>query len=126
MTEPLADRILDVLGDPIARGVARLLLSQELSQTDLVARLEVAQASVSRAVKLLRAAGLVAPVEGGRGPRLAVVAPTETISVFLAVDRLAEQLLKHEADAQGHRSRETRRLAVKPADEPNGAEGRPA
>jgi DNA-binding transcriptional ArsR family regulator len=123
MTEPLADRLLDVLGDPIARRVVRLLLSEQLSQADLVSRLEVAQSSVSRAVKLLHATGLVGPIEGGRGPRLAVLAPAQMISFLLASDRLAEHLLDLDAELQASRSRETRRLAVKPADESRGGTG---
>jgi DNA-binding transcriptional ArsR family regulator len=116
MTEPLSDRLLDALGDPVARPVVRLLVEEELPQSDLIEKLGVAQATVSRAVKVLRAVGLVAPVDRGRGPRLAVTAPAEVVTLFLATDRLAEQVLEREEQAQKRRSKETRRLALRPAE----------
>jgi DNA-binding transcriptional ArsR family regulator len=120
MTEPLADRLLAVLGDSAARAVVRGLLHRAQSQTDLVTVLGLAQATVSRAVKILRAVGLIRPQEGGRSPRLTVTAPEETAGVLLAADRLAEELLDREHHAQRERSTATRRAVVKPAEQ-NGA-----
>jgi DNA-binding MarR family transcriptional regulator len=115
--EPLADRLLDALGDPIARRTVRLLLNHDLTQAELIGTLGVAQPTVSRVVKLLRAIGLVEPEAGGRGQRFVVASKTEAIALFLATDRLAERLLDEEGRAQRERSRETRLTTIKPASE---------
>jgi DNA-binding transcriptional ArsR family regulator len=115
MTEPLSDRLLDTLGDPIARAVVRALLERERSQTDLTEDLGLAQSTVSRIVKVLRAVGLVAPTSGARGQSLAVTAHGETVGILLAADRLAEQLIDREQTVQAERSSATRRAAIQPA-----------
>jgi DNA-binding transcriptional ArsR family regulator len=115
MTEPLSDRLLDALGDPAARAVLRLLLETERSQAELIDDLGVAQATVSRVVKVLRAVGLVAPASGGRRQLLAVTAAHEALAVLLAADRLAERLIEREQRAQRERSHATRRTAIQPA-----------
>jgi DNA-binding transcriptional ArsR family regulator len=115
MTEPLSDRLLDMLGDPIAREVLRALLERERSQTDLIEDLGLAQATVSRVVKVLRAAGLVAPTSRARRQLLAVTAHAETVGILLAADRLAEQLIEREQTVQAERSSATRRAAIQPA-----------
>jgi len=118
MTEPLSDRLLDALGDPVARRVVRRLLEGARGQSDLIAELGVGQATVSRAVKLLRAVGLVAPTGGGRSPRLRITGHRRAVAVLLAVDRLADELLEEEGRAQGERSDATRRAAVHPTNRP--------
>ena len=122
MTEPLADRLLDTLGDPVARNAMRLLLDRNLTQAELLDELGVAQATVSRVVKLLRAVGLVEPVAGGRGQRFTVPVHAEAVGMFLASDRLAERLLDEESRAQRERSHATRRTTVKAANEGPDAE----
>lgn len=117
MTEPLSDRLLEALGDPIARGIVRLLAERELSQAELIKELGVGQSTASRAVKVLRASGLVAPAEFGRGVDLAITAGPEALNLLLAADRLAERVLEQEDLAQKDQSLKTRKLAIKPAAE---------
>jgi DNA-binding transcriptional ArsR family regulator len=115
MMEPLADRLLDALGDPVARHAIRVLLNREMSQSELVGELGVAQPTLSRAVKLLRNVGLVAAIGGGRAPQLTVTARDAALALLLASDRLAENVLELESRAQREQSDATRRSAVRPA-----------
>ena len=114
MTEPLSDRLLDVLGDATARRVVQELVNRELSQADLVEAVGFSQPAVSRAVRLLRALGLVSGSTGSRGEHLRLVGRDELSTVLLATDRLAEALVKVQAAAQAERSRRTRRAVIKP------------
>lgn len=115
MTTP-ADRLLDLFGDEIVRRVVRCLLAEELTQKDLIARVDAAQSSVSKAVGLLRTAGVV-EARGLRAAALIVRQPAETLAVLMAADRLAEALAVKDTAAQADRSREDRLLGIRPADE---------
>jgi DNA-binding transcriptional ArsR family regulator len=114
MPEPLSDRLFDALGDPVARGVVRLILEEERCQAALLKELDVAQATVSRAVKQLRAVGLIASVTQGRAPALGVPARREASALLMAADRLAEELLALDRKAQAELSQATRRGAIRP------------
>ena len=125
MTEPLADRLLETLGDPVAREVVRSLLLRECSQNELVGELGVAQATASRAIRVLRAVGLVSTTTGRRNEKLRIEADDAVIASLLAIDRLAEKLLEAQTTAQLKRSAATRRLAIRPAEDSPKADTEP-
>jgi len=116
MTEPLSDRLLDALGDPVARSILKTLERADLSQLELIERLELPQATVSRTLKLLRALGLVTQSRPGRGVALSLTVADGTSALFLAADRLAEEVLKGELQAQREESADTRRRIIRPVE----------
>jgi DNA-binding transcriptional ArsR family regulator len=123
MTEPLSDRLLETLGDSAARQVLRQLLVGARTQNELIAELGIAQATASRALRILRGIGLVASNTGRRGEKLHVEAKDAVATLLLAADRLAEQVLHAQLQAQRDRSASTRRAAIKPAE--RGSAGSP-
>jgi anti-sigma factor RsiW len=124
MTDPLADRLLDALGDSTTRAVLRSLLHEPVTQAELPAVTRCNQSTASRTAALLRALGLVGDEDtGGRSPTLRVEAREELVAVLLAADRLAESILERQAAAQRTRSRQTRRLNVRSADKGSSGEG---
>jgi DNA-binding MarR family transcriptional regulator len=122
MTAPLADRVLQVLGDGTTRGVLRRLMTAPADQGELASKLSCNQSTASRAIATLRGLGLIEELGRGRSTTLQIVARAELIAVLLAADRLAEVLIEREAEMQADLSAETRRLAVRPADDPPAAE----
>lgn len=117
MMVPLADRLLEALGDPTTRGVLRCLLDQSLTQAELPKTTNCNQSTASRTTGVLRALGLVCDENmGGRSPTLQVESREELIAVLLAADRLAEAILERQAVAQRAASKTTRRLNMRPAD----------
>jgi DNA-binding transcriptional ArsR family regulator len=121
MTEALSDRLFETLGDPAAREVLRCLLEGDRSQTEIIAELGLAQPTASRAIRVLRAAGLVTASSGRRRERLRLEAPANVAAVLLATDRLAEEILHAQVSAQHDRSAATRRSAIKPAEKRSAA-----
>ena len=120
MTAPLADQLLDALGEPTIRGIARRLLSAPATQGELIDELGCNQSTVSRGTLLLRTLGVVSSSGAGKSATFTVTTRDELVAVLLAADRLAEALIRRASDQQGRRSTETRRLAVRPAgDEPH-------
>lgn len=117
MTDPLADRLLDVLGDATARGVLRCILEKPVTQAELPDVAGCNQSTASRTAGVLRALGLVSDEGGGRSPTLTVDAREELVAVLLAADRLAEAILERQIAAQKAASKRTRRLNMRPADE---------
>lgn len=110
----LSDRILEALADPTARAVLRRSLHEESTQTQLAANLAATQSTVSRAIASLRTLGLIGDADGRRrGSLLKVQARDELVALLLAVDRLAEAVLRIECAAQEERSASDRRLAVR-------------
>jgi DNA-binding transcriptional ArsR family regulator len=61
------ERALDALGNPVRREILRLLSQRERAVGEIAARLPVSRPAVSKHLRLLREAGLVAPhAEGTR------------------------------------------------------------
>lgn len=113
MTQPLADRLLELLADPLSRDVLRALLDEPETQGGLVDRIGASQSALSRAIKGLRAVGLV-EADGLREALLTPAARDQTLGVLIAADRLAETLLDSEREAQRSASKRTRRAVVRP------------
>jgi len=66
MTDGLADRQLDALGDSTRRRTLELLRTSEQSVAELTAALPVSQSAVSQHLKVLKDAGLVIDRAEGR------------------------------------------------------------
>jgi DNA-binding transcriptional ArsR family regulator len=115
MTTPPSERLLDLLGDPAARAIARHLATADATQRELVAAIGLSQSVASRALALMRAAGLV-DSEGLRSPLLRLRARDETVALLLAVDHLAERLGALDVAAQATRTNNDRRLALRSTD----------
>jgi DNA-binding transcriptional ArsR family regulator len=120
MTTPLADRLLEALGDPTARATLRHLLTRPAKQAQIVTQLQqddpmLRQSTVSRTLALLRALGAVDVAGGGGSREWSVRRRDELLAVLLAADRLADGLLEDERERQAERSGETHRLRVRPA-----------
>jgi biotin operon repressor len=114
-TSSLSDRLLAILGDPVAGALVRRLAKAPATQAELVSETGCSQAAASRWIGELRTAGvLVEEPASGRAAVVALSCRDEIVAAFLAADRLAEAALTHQADAQARRSEETRRLAMRP------------
>lgn len=116
MTDPLADRILEALGDARTQAIVRRLLEGPATQAELQASVGCDQGTVSRATAALRMLGLVAATGGKRSLTWAPVHRDELVAMILAADRLAEAVLRETAEQQSMRSSHSRRLAVRPAE----------
>lgn len=114
MAAPLADRIIEVLGDAGALQILRELIREERTQAALVTDLVITQSVASRTLKTLRLVGLVA-AESPRG-LLRVRAPDATQQLLLAGNNLAAALISIEAEEQETLADRTRRDAIGPAD----------
>src|SRR4051812_12599248 len=114
MTAPLADQLLDALGEPTIRAVVRRLLSEPATQAQLIDEIGCNQSTVSRTTMLLRALGLIESSGAGRSATHQARNRDELVAVLLAADRLAETLIEQAGDQQAERSTETRRLAMRP------------
>lgn len=125
MTTPPSERLLDLLGDPAARAIARSLAVAAATQRELVAKIGLSQSVASRSLTLMRAAGLV-DSEGLRSPLLRLRARDETVALLLAADHLAERLGDLDAEAQAARTSDDRRLAVRPTDSNRETDSGPA
>jgi DNA-binding transcriptional ArsR family regulator len=106
-----ANRILDVLAEPIALRIIRALTAEDQTQAQLVTRLHLGQSVASRALKLLRAVGLVESDTPRSVIRLR--AEPEVKQLLLAADRLAEALLVVDQVDQKTLTRETRRTVIR-------------
>jgi DNA-binding IclR family transcriptional regulator len=118
MEAPLADRILEVIGDESALAILRGLDREERTQAALVIELKLPQSVASRTIKTLRHVGLVV-ADSPRGV-LRIRAPVATRQLLLAGNNLASALLAIETAEQANLSDETRRSAIKAADAPAG------
>jgi len=108
-----ADRLLEVLGDSVARKVLRALTLGDATQSELVRTVGQSQSTVSRALERLRLAGLL--IEGsGRGQLLEVRGRDEVIRVLAMADRLAEALIRLDAEEQEEQSNQTRKASITP------------
>lgn len=114
MTTPPSDRLLELLGDPVARAIVRQLAMSDATQRDLVEATGVTQSVASRALGLMRFAGLIES-EGLRSATLRLRAPDETIAALLAFDHLAARIGEFDAAAQAATTSGDRRLAMGPA-----------
>jgi DNA-binding transcriptional ArsR family regulator len=112
-----ANRILEVLCEPVALQIARALNEDELTQAQLVVQLRLGQSVASRSLKLLRAVGLVESDSPRGALRLRAVA--EVRQLLLVADRLAEAVMAADAHDQQALSSATRRTVIRdsrPAD----------
>jgi DNA-binding transcriptional ArsR family regulator len=108
-----ADRYLEVLAEPTALQIVRALDGHDLTQGEIVREVGIPQSVVSRSLKVLRAAGLVAS-ETPRGP-LHLRAGAEVHQLLLHADRLAEALNAIDDAAQKPLSARTRRAGMRTA-----------
>jgi DNA-binding transcriptional ArsR family regulator len=118
-----ADRLLEVLAEPVAIVIIRALAHSERTQAALVEELELGQSVVSRSSKTLRAAGILES-DTPRGP-LRLRAPEEMRTLLSAVDRFAEALLANDLARQDVASAQTRRSRIRPATATAAATRRP-
>lgn len=125
MTEPLADRLLEVLSEATVRDIVRRVLARPATQAELKADMGCDQSTVSRTMTLLRMLGLVESSGGGRTAKWVPVHRDELVGLLLAADRLADAVIRQEAEQQAQRSSDTRRLAMRPAREEPGAKQEP-
>lgn len=76
---------LDALGDPNRRGIVEILAAEPLSVGEIAARLPISRPAVSRHLRLLKDAGLVADVpEGTRRVYRLRAAGVEAIRAYFA------------------------------------------
>jgi transposase len=116
---PLADRLLDALGDSTTRDVLRTVLAGGASQREIASRIDRDQATVSRGLGRLRDLGLIAQ-RTPRAQTIEVIAPDQIAAILRAADRLAEHLLEIETDAQAERSKSTTKAVVRPVSRDSG------
>ena len=111
MSAAPANRILEVLAEPVALRIVRALSAEELTQAQLVARLKLGQSVASRALRLLRVVGLVE----SDSPRAAIRlrAESEVKQILLAADRLAEAIHGLDGSAQEQLAAQTRRTVIR-------------
>jgi DNA-binding transcriptional ArsR family regulator len=125
MTAPPADRLFEVLGEATVRDILRRVLAGPATQAELKADVGCDQSTVSRTTTLLRALGLIESSGGGRSPKWVPVHRDELVGVLLAADRLADAVIREASEQQAQRSTDTRRLAMRPAEEEPAAEQDP-
>jgi DNA-binding transcriptional ArsR family regulator len=106
-----ANRILEVLAEPVALRIVRALSAEDHTQAQLVTRLHLGQSVASRALQLLRVVGLVESDAPRSVIRLRV--ESEVKQLLLAADRLAEALLVVDQADQKTLTRETRRTVIR-------------
>jgi len=106
-----ANRILEVLAEPVALRIVRALAAEDHTQAQLVTRLQLGQSVASRALKLLRVVGLAESDTPRSVIRLRV--ESEVKQLLLAADRLAEAILVVDQADQKTLTRETRRTVIR-------------
>ena len=111
MSAAPANRILEVLAEPVALRIVRALAAEDHTQAQLVTSLQLGQSVASRALKLLRVVGLVESDTPRSVIRLRV--ESEVKQLLLAADRLAEALLVVDQADQKTLTRETRRTVIR-------------
>jgi DNA-binding transcriptional ArsR family regulator len=91
--------------------IVRALSAEDLTQAQLVTRLDLGQSVASRALRLLRAVGLAE----SDTPRAAIRlrAESEVKQILLAADRLAEAILTVDHAEQETLTSETRRAVIR-------------
>lgn len=91
LLEPVAERFR-ILGDATRLAILRtLMLEGELNVSQLVERLEMSQANISKHLKILADAGIVARRAEGTAAFYRVTDPTLTTLCDLVCGRLREQ-----------------------------------
>ncbi|GIW18175.1 MAG: metalloregulator ArsR/SmtB family transcription factor [Tepidiforma sp.] len=91
LLEPVAERFR-ILGDATRLAILRtLMLEGELNVSQLVDRLEMSQANISKHLKILADAGIVARRAEGTAAFYRVTDPTLTTLCDLVCGRLREQ-----------------------------------
>jgi DNA-binding transcriptional ArsR family regulator len=106
-----ANRILEVLAEPVTLRIIRALSAEDHTQAQLVTRLHLGQSVASRTLKLLRVVGLVESDSPRSVIRLRM--EPEVKQLLLAADRLAEALLVVDQADQKTLTRETRRAVIR-------------
>ena len=112
-----ADRLLEAFGEARVRDIVRRTLAGPATQAQLKADVGCDQSTVSRTTSLLRALGVIEPSGIGRTGTWVPAHRDELVGLLLAADRLADAVIRETSEQQLQRSTDTRRLAMRPAEE---------